>query len=122
MAASLGESIKTYAMCTIIPGASDAQAEKTAAHYRAGLDEGAVLGMLESYGANVSGDNAMVARARGAFMTHAVIGAPATCAQAMEHFMRDCALDGLMLIFADYQEGLVIAGREILPRLRSALS
>ena len=32
--------------------------------------------------------------------------------------MRDCALDGLMLTFADYREGLRVAGREILPRLR----
>ena len=30
---------------------SDAAAEATAQNYRDGLDEGAVLGMLESYGA-----------------------------------------------------------------------
>ena len=60
----------------------------------------------------------MVARAQGAFMTHTVIGSPATCAEQMEHFMRDCALDGLMLTFADYREGLRVTGREILPRLR----
>ena len=40
---------------------------------------------------------------KGAFMTHTVIGTPATCAEQMERFMRDCALDGLMLIFADYR-------------------
>jgi len=28
-------------------------------------------------------------------------------------------LDGLMLIFADYAEGLRVMGREILPRLKS---
>ena len=50
---SLGKTIKTYAMCTVIHGASDAAAEKTAQHYREGLDEGAVLGMLESYGATL---------------------------------------------------------------------
>ncbi len=55
-------------------------------------------------------------------MTHLVTGNSATCAERMAHFMRHCALDGLMLIFADYQEGLKVAGREILPRLRSALS
>ncbi len=122
MAASLNKTIKTYAMCTVIYGGSDAKAEATAQSYREGLDEGAVLGMLESYGATLAGgDNAMVARARGAFMTHTVTGSPATCAQAMEHFMRDCALDGLMLIFADYKEGLAVMGREILPRLRSSL-
>jgi pyrimidine oxygenase len=123
LAQSLGKTIKTYAMCTVIHGDSDAEAEKTARHYREGLDEGAVLGMLESYGALSPGkDNAMLARSRGAFMTHAVIGSPATCAEQMERFMRDCVLDGLMLVFADYKEGLRITGREILPRLRKALA
>ncbi len=115
LAEKLGKTIKTYAMCTVIYGDSDAAAEQTARHYRDGLDEGAVLGMLESYG--VAG-NAMTARAQGAFMTHLVTGSPATCAERMEHFLCHCALDGLMLIFADYSEGLKVAGREILPRLR----
>ncbi|HWY62124.1 MAG TPA: LLM class flavin-dependent oxidoreductase [Rhizomicrobium sp.] len=123
LAQSLGKPIKTYAMCTVIYGSSDAEAEKTARHYREGLDEGAVLGMLESYGALSPGkDNAMVARAKGAFMTHAVIGSPATCAEQMERFMRDCVLDGLMLVYADYKEGLRVTGQQILPRLRKAMA
>ncbi|HWC63714.1 MAG TPA: LLM class flavin-dependent oxidoreductase [Rhizomicrobium sp.] len=119
LAADFGKPIKTYAMCTVIYGESDARAEQTVRHYREGLDEDAVLGMLESYGATVPGaDNAMTARARGAFMTHTVTGSPATCAEKMESFMRYCALDGLMLIFADYREGLRVFGREMLPLLR----
>ena len=106
-------------MCTVIYGGSDAAAEAIAQKYRDGLDEGAVLGMLESYGASFTGaDNAMVARAKGAFMTHVVIGAPQTCAQKIAAFLHDCALDGLMLVFADYDEGLRVMGREILPHLK----
>jgi pyrimidine oxygenase len=121
LAAKLNKSIKTYAMCTVIYGGSDASAEATAQRYRDGLDEGAVLGMLESYGVTFAGaDNAMVARAKGAFMTHAVIGASGTCAQKIAAFLKDCALDGLMLIFADYAEGLAVMGREILPLLKAA--
>jgi len=116
LAEKLGKTIKTYAMCTVIYGDSDAAAEQTARHYREGLDEGAVLGMLQSYG--VTG-NAMTARAQGTFMTHLVTGNPATCAERMAHFLRHCALDGLMLIFADYREGLRVAGREILPKIRA---
>jgi pyrimidine oxygenase len=120
LAARLNKNIKTYAMCTVIYGGSDAAAETIAQSYRDGLDEGAVLGMLESYGATLAGtDNAMVARAKGAFMTHTVIGAPRTCAQKIATFLDDCALDGLMLIFADYTEGLRVMGREILPLLRA---
>jgi pyrimidine oxygenase len=123
LADSFGKTIKTYAMCTVIHGGSDAEAERIAGRYREGLDEGAVLGMLESYGAVAPGtDNAMTARARGAFMTHTVIGSPMTCAEKMESFMRHCALDGLMLIFADYAEGLRVFGREMLPLLRKALA
>ena len=120
IAAKLGKDIKAYAMCTVIHAGSDAAAEAVAQKYRDGLDEGAVLGMLESYGALHAGaDNAMVARAKGAFMTHSVIGAPETCAQKIAALLRNCALDGLMLIFADYSEGLRVMGREILPRLRA---
>ena len=121
LAAKLGKPIKTFAMCTVIYGGSDAAAEAVAENYRAGLDEVAVLGMLESYGVDLaSKDNAMVARAKGAFMTHAVIGAPKTCAQKICAFLQDCALDGLMLIFADYAEGLRVTGREILPLIKAA--
>ena len=121
LAQSLGKDIKTYAMCTVIYGGSDAAAQATAQRYRDGLDEGAVLGMLESYGVDLTAkDNAMVARAKGAFMTHTVIGAPKTCAQKIAAFLDECALDGLMLIFADYAEGLRVAGREILPLLKAS--
>ena len=120
LAAKLNKSIKTYAMCTVIYGGSDAAAEATAQTYRDGLDEGAVLGMLESYGVTLAGaDNAMVARAKSAFMTHTVIGAPKSCAQKIEALLKDCALDGLMLIFADYAEGIAVMGREILPLLKA---
>ena len=54
LAARLGKPIRAYAMCTVVYGGSDAEAEKTAKHYREGLDEGAVLGMLESYGVPLS--------------------------------------------------------------------
>ena len=117
LAEKIGRSIKTYAMCTVVYGDSDAAAEKTAAHYRAGLDEGAVAGMLQSYG--VEG-NAMTARAQGAFMTQAVVGTPATCAAGIERFLRDCDVDGLMFIYDDYAQGLRVTGREILPHLRKA--
>ena len=110
LAEKLNKKIKTYAMCTVIYGTSDAAAEKTAAHYRAGLDEGAVAGMLESYGATA---NAMTARAQGAFMTHTVTGSPGTCAERIEQFIRECVLDGVMLIFADYTEGIRLMSKEL---------
>ena len=117
LAAELGKPIRTYCMMTVITAPTDAQAEAKAQAYRDGLDEGAVLGMLESYG--VAG-NAMTARAQGAFMTQTVVGTAATCAARIEDFLRDCDIDGLMFVFDDYADGLRVTGREILPHLRQA--
>ena len=119
LAASLGKTIKTYCMMTVITAETDVEAEARAQEYRDVWDEGAGLGMLESYG--LSG-NAMTARARDAFMTQTVVGSPATCASQIEQFMRDCEIDGLMFIFDDYQEGLCVTGRDILPALRKAFA
>ena len=119
LAARLGKPIRTYCMMTVITAATDAEAEAKADRYRRGLDEGAVLGMLQSYG--VAG-NAMTARAQGAFMTQTAVGSPATCARKIEAFLRDCDIDGLMFVFDDYLEGTQVTGREILPALRSAFA
>jgi len=119
LAAELGKPIRTYCMMTVIVASSDAQAQAKANSYRAGLDEGAVAGVLESYGMT---DNAMAARAQGAFMTQTVVGSPETCAAQIEEFVRDCDIDGLMFITDDYAASLRLAGREILPRLREAFA
>jgi pyrimidine oxygenase len=119
LAMQLGKPIRTYCMMTVITAATDDEAQARAQKYRDGLDEGAVLGMLESYG--VEG-NAMTARAQGAFMTQTVVGSPARCAAQIETFLRDCDIDGLMFVTDDYGESLRIIGREILPALRGAFA
>ena len=119
LAAKLGKAIRTYCMMTVITAATDTEAQAKADKYRAGLDEGAVAGMLESYGAV---GNAMTARAQGAFMTQAVVGSPARCAQQIEVFLRDCDIDGLMFIYDDYARGIAVTGEEILPQLRAAFA
>ncbi len=119
LAAALGKAIKTYCMMTVISAPTDAEAEAKAQKYRDGLDEGAVAGMLQSYG--IEG-NAMTARAQGAFMTQTVVGAPATCAIQIEQFLRDCDIDGLMFIHDDYETGLRVTGQQILPALPAAFA
>lgn len=119
LAAELGKPIRTYCMMTVITAETDAEAATKAQKYRDGLDEGAVVGMLQSYG--VTG-NAMTARAQGAFMTQAVVGSPATCAAKIEDFLRRCDIDGLMFVYDDYVQGLRVTGREILPKLRQAFA
>jgi pyrimidine oxygenase len=124
LAREMGKPIRTYCMMTVITAATDGEAQARAQHYRDGLDEGAVIGMLQSYGVPMSGEggNAMTARAQGAFMTQMVAGSPARCAAEIESFLRDCEIDGLMFIHDDYATGLRVTGREILPALRKAFA
>lgn len=118
MAAELGRTIRTYAMCTVVHGETDADADARVARYAAGADMGAILSMLRSWGVPADGLDAAAAR-QGAFMTHTVSGSPGACAEKIEAFVDDCRLDGLMLIFPDYAEGLAMFGEEILPGLRA---
>jgi pyrimidine oxygenase len=121
LATSLGKTIRTYCMMTVITAPSDEEAQARAKKYRDGLDEGAVAGMLESYGVpKNSAGNAMTARAQGAFMTQTVVGSPRACARQIETFLRDCDIDGLMFIYDNYPAGLRVTGEEILPYLRNA--
>ncbi len=80
LAAELGRSIKTYAMCTVIYADTDADAEALVARYREGVDMGAVIEMLRSWGVPPERLDD-VGRAQGAFMTQTVVGSPATCAR-----------------------------------------
>lgn len=120
LAAKQDKKIKVFAMCTLILAETDAEAERKARAYQAGVDEGAVAGMLRSYGVAESGINAMVARAQGAFMTEAIMGDAASAGAKIAHLLQECGLDGLMLIFDDYRYGLPLFGEKILPALRKA--
>jgi pyrimidine oxygenase len=119
VAAELDTTIKTYAMCTAIYAESDAKAERLVEHYREGADMGAIINMLKSWGVPPE-RLAPVAEKQGPFMTQTVVGSPATCAEKVESFLSHTELDGLMMIFPDYVEGLKMFGSEILPRLHLA--
>jgi pyrimidine oxygenase len=80
-AAELERTVRTYSMMTVVFGATDSDAQRTADHFRDGLDEGALRGMMRAYGFfdNESGkENVFVAKSRSTFMT--AIGTPATVA------------------------------------------
>jgi pyrimidine oxygenase len=119
LAEKYSKPIKVYAMCTVVHADTDAKAHALAAQYREGVDLGAVEGMGINAGLPPGADNPMIARARGAFLTETVIGSPRSCREQIERFVDYCDLDGVMLIFPDYIEGLTMFGEEVLPGLRS---
>ncbi len=121
IAAMHGKQIRTYAMCTLVFAETDAKAEAMAERFRAGVDMGAVIEMLRNWG--VPPDRLTeAAQQQGAFMTETAIGSPATCAEKIADVLGHCELDGLMLIFPDYEEGLAMFGADILPRFQKAIA
>jgi pyrimidine oxygenase len=119
VAAKYGKAVKTYAMCTVVYAETDAKAEALVERYRQGVDMGAVIEMLKSWGVPPE-RLTEIARQQGAFMTQTAVGTPSTCADEIEEFITYAELDGLMLIFPDYVEGLKMFGADILPGLRMA--
>jgi pyrimidine oxygenase len=118
VAAEYGKTIKTYAMCTLIYDETDAKAEALVRRYAEGKDMAAILAMLKSWGAPAE-KLTTLAEQQGAFMTQTAVGSPDTCAEKVESFIEDCELDGLMLIFPDYVEGLKMFGADILPTMQA---
>ncbi|GGF70654.1 LLM class flavin-dependent oxidoreductase [Alteromonas lipolytica] len=114
------ESIKCYTMATVVIDDTDEKAEATAQYYRDGKDLGAVEGMMRSYGIDPAlKDNAMVIRSQGAFMARDIIGSPETVTQKLIELIDNTEMDGVMINFDDYQQGLTLFGEHVLPNLRA---
>ncbi len=120
IAAEAGLTTRTFMMCTVIYAETDEAAWALVARYREGEDLGAIVAMLSSWGAPPERLTSL-ALAQGPFMTKTVVGTSASCADQIEAFMTDCDLDGLMLIFPEYVEGIAMFAAEILPRLRATV-
>ena len=123
IAAGYNKKIKTFAMYTIVPGATDAEAEARVEKFIAGVDHEAVAGMRASYGLKPDGrETSLVSRARAnGFMTSFIAGSAETIRQKVESTIRTADLDGMMLIFPDYDADLRHFGERVLPTLRRNL-
>ena len=123
IAAEYGRAIKTFAMYTIVPGVTDAEAEARVEHYIAGTDDEAVAGMRASYDRKPDGrETSLVARSRqNGFMTSYITGNAETIRQKIVHTIQSADLNGMMLIFPDYIEDLRFFGTNVLPGVRDSL-
>ncbi|MBS0961264.1 LLM class flavin-dependent oxidoreductase [Acetobacter thailandicus] len=124
-AKAAGRRLRTYAMAIIVQEETDAEAENTMNVFREGFDEEGFRNMLRSYGmidAEIGKENAMTARARTGFMAPRIAGSSATIIKRIEQVIDETGLDGLMLIFPDYEKGLKNLAKEVLPALRARYS
>lgn len=123
IAAEYGKTLKTFAMYTLIPGRSQAEADERVERYIAGTDAVAVANMVASYGKKPDGrDSALVSRSRGGFMTSRLAGTADQLSEQIISTLRTAQLDGMMLIFADYIEDLRFVGERVLPVVRGAFA
>lgn len=122
VAATRGRFMRTYSMMTVVFGDTDAEAQRTADHFREGLDEEALQGMLRAYGffdtEQGGKENAFIEKARSTFMAPFVLGSPETVTDRLSDMLEVSGTDGLMLIFPDYLTGIPRFGSDVLPVLR----
>ncbi|WP_228765157.1 LLM class flavin-dependent oxidoreductase [Aeromicrobium sp. S22] len=118
--AALGRECRTYAMLTVVQGDTDAEAEALVAEYGRGIDRPAIALMRQSWG--IPAEHALNwangAGAEGAFQTAYVAGAADTIVDHIRHVVGETGLDGLMLIFPEFDRDMVLFGETVLPELR----
>ncbi|PWJ53621.1 pyrimidine oxygenase [Quadrisphaera granulorum] len=120
-AAQLGRSCRTYSMLTVVQDDTDAAAEAKVQAWGAGLDRGALAAMRASWGipADQARSWADGAVGEAAFQTPYVAGAASTVIDHIASIVDEAELDGLMLIFPEYDDDIVRFGDEVLPALRA---
>lgn len=120
-ARALGRECKTYSMLTVVQDDTDEAAAEKVARWGSGLDREALALMRASWGIAEEQARAWAADAVGeaAFQTPYVAGSAATVTEHIRYIVAEAHLDGLMLIFPEYDGDMVLFGDTVLPALRA---
>jgi pyrimidine oxygenase len=120
-AAAHGRVCRTYTMLTVVQDETDALAARKVGAWGAGLDREALARMRRTWGVPEDQARAWAEGAEGeaAFQTAYVAGSADTVTEHIEYIVREAELDGLMLIFPEYDEDLLLFGETVLPALRA---
>ncbi len=123
MGAEFGRSIKTQTLVTLIPGETDADAQRIMEHIGSGADLEAITNV---YDRGFPGDK----RARGqelvdqgfprtvVYMSGPLVAGPERVADVLEDLAVNGDFDGILLTFPDYIEGLERFNDLIMPLLK----
>ncbi len=119
-AAAEGRECRTYSMLTVVQDDTDAAAQQKVRAWGAGVDREALASMRASWGVPAEQARAWADGAAGedAFQTAYVAGSAETVTEHIEYIVDRGELDGLMLIFPEYDQDMVRFGETVLPALR----
>ena len=117
-----GDKLATYAIFMIVPGDTDADAQRRIDLYNDGRDRVAIANMTREWSAmpfdttahNIENENWADTMA---FSTGTVAGAPDTIAEQLADMIEHADVDGVFFIMPDFIEDLTVIGEEIVPRL-----
>ncbi|MBS2966965.1 LLM class flavin-dependent oxidoreductase [Actinocrinis puniceicyclus] len=120
-AAEYGRACKTYSMLTVVQAETGQAARRKVEQWGAGLDREALALMRASWGIPAQQARAWAAGAVGeaAFQTPYVAGDADTLIEHITYITREADLDGLMLIFPEYDKDVLLFGETVLPALRA---
>jgi pyrimidine oxygenase len=121
LAQQVGRPIGTHKHISVIQADTDEEAEQLVESYRQGADWqaiDAVYGRKKSSGTALEAVRAEYGSPRHLhYYTTPVVGGPETVARGIEAYA-DAGIDGLLLSFPDFVEGLKIFDRDVMPLLR----
>jgi pyrimidine oxygenase len=117
-----GRICKTYSMLTVVQDETDELAARKVTEWSEGVDREALAHMRRSWGVPEEQARAWAAGAVGeaAFQTAYVAGSAQTVTEHIEYIVHEADLDGLMLIFPEYEQDMLLFGDTVLPALRAA--
>ncbi|HEY0123794.1 MAG TPA: LLM class flavin-dependent oxidoreductase [Rhizobium sp.] len=128
LAAEAGRAdFKTYGLFTIVPGASDKQAQERVDYYNSGVDIEALDNQTREYSSDPSvKQNTMAKRfisqgeACNSMSPAAVIGSPETIARKLADIAINAELDGITVIVPDFVDDLKTIGTTVVEGLYEA--
>lgn len=118
---------KTYGLFTIVPGATDKEAQERVEYYNSGVDTIALDNQTREYSLDKSvKQNTMANRfiaqgeMRNSMSQAAVVGSPETIAEHLAYIVKNGDLDGITVIVPDFIEDLKTVGTEVVAGLNAA--
>ena len=125
MAKQMGKvDLKVYGLVTLIPGATDEEAQARADHFNEGVDLECLADIALGYDMNPNvkdvsaASRRLAGEGRGkAFSSGAMIGSYGSLSKRLARVVLESELDGVILIVPDYGADLDAVARETLPRM-----